>query len=211
MCGRSVILLMVLGTARTSFAQGQDPLLNQFIQSELDEGNGSSSGFLAPTGRFRFRVPGGFELQEGNDPDTLIWLGTVSGYNAKLVIKRISVTPGASSSQLMLTTRDRFLNKLPNFAVLKNTTFKIAHRPCAVMIARFDYQGNKGYPMIIENGYVVDGGDGYIIHMETADAGYQYAARELADVYKSFRMIPPPSAAPVAIPPSAPAPQTKKR
>ncbi len=210
----SFILVLMLGFARNAAAQqqGQDPLLQQFMNSELDEGNGPSGGFLSPTGRFRLRVPGGFILQEGNDPDTLIWLGNVSGYDAKLVIKRINVTPGAASSQLMLTTRDRFLNKLPNFTVIKQTSAKIAGRACAVLIARFDYNGNKGYPMIIENGYVVDGGDGFIIHMETVENGYQYAGRELADVYKTFKMIPPPAAAPVAPPPpTAPTTTTKKR
>jgi hypothetical protein len=199
-----------LALSAAASAQQDDPLLNQFLRNELGEDSGPSSGFLSPTGRFRFRVPGGFELQEGDDPDTLAFNGQSSGYATKLVIRRISVTPGASSSQLMLTTRDRFQQRLPNFTVLKQGTTKIAGRQCARLIGRYDYQGNKGYPQIIENGFVVDGGDGFIIHMEVEEAGYTYAARELAGVYKSFRTIPPPAAAPVAPPAPAGADATKK-
>lgn len=185
-------------------AQGQDPLLDQFVQSELNEGNGASQGFLSPTGRFRVKIPGGFEQQEGTDPDTLIFNGQSSGYAVKLIFKRLSVTPGASSSQLMLTTRDRFLSKLANFTILKQGSAKIAGRQCATLIGRYDYQGNKGYPQIIENAYVVDGGDGFIIHFEVQEPGYTYAARDALDVYKSFKMIAPPQAEPVAPPPQTP-------
>jgi hypothetical protein len=197
-----LFLAAVLGTLLCAGDAGaQNPILDQFIHNELGESNGQG-GFLSPTGRFRFRVPSGFEQEENNNPDTLMFIGQVSGYPAKLIIRRIDVTPGASSSQLMLTTRDRFLQKLPNFTVLKQGSAKIAGRACATMIGRYDYQGNKGYPQIIENGYVVDGGDGFIIHVEVQEAAYNYAAREIADIYKTFRTIAPPTAAPVAPPPA---------
>lgn len=189
--------------ATPTLAQDNNPLLDQFLRNELGEDNGPSQGFLSPTGRFRFRVPGGFEQQENTDPDTLVFNGQSSGYPTKLIIRRIGVTPGASSSQLMLTTRDRFTQKLPNFTVLKQGQTKIAGRACATLTGRYDYQGNKGYPQIIENGFVIDGGDGFIIHLEVEEAGYNYAIRELAGVYKTFKTIPPPAAAPVA-PPSSP-------
>jgi hypothetical protein len=193
----------------TSIAHAQNPVLDQILRNEVMDDQGSS-GFLSPTGRFRFRVPSSFELEEHKDPDTLIFNGQVSGYPAKLIIRRISVTPGASSTQLLLTTRDRFLQRLPHFTVLKQGTAKIAGRLCATLIARYDYQGNKGYPQIIENGYVVDGGDGFIIHIEVQEAAYQYAAREIADIYKTFRTIPPPAAAPVAPPPQDLTKKSKK-
>jgi hypothetical protein len=168
-------------------ARAEDPLLQQFLAQEMLEG--PSHGFLAPNGRYRVRVPSGFVLQEGDDPDTQIFLGQVSGVDTTIIFRRIPVTPGASSSQLLLTTRDRFLQKLPHFTVLRQNQVKIAGRKCAKLIGRYDYQGNKGYPQIVENAYVVDEADGFIIHFEIPEGLYRGFERELNDLYKSFKTV----------------------
>jgi hypothetical protein len=187
---RFQVVTLVLATmvASAEARAADDPLLQQFMQSESLQS--PNHGFLAPTGRFRVRLPSNFTLQESSEDDNLIFTGEIGGVDAALIVRRIDVTPGASSSQLMLTTRDRFLTKLPHFAVMRQGSVKIAGRPCAQLIGRYDYQGNKGYPQIIENAYVVDGSDGYIIHMEIPEGLYKAMAKELIDVYKSFKLVP---------------------
>lgn len=177
-----------------------DPLLQQFSRDELSE-SGPSQGYVAPHGRFRFRAPSALELDESSDPDTLIFRGNANGNPVVMIFKRVGVTAGAQSSQLRLTTRDRFRDKLPNFTVIRQGTAKIAGRPCATMLGRYDYQGNKGYPQIVENAFIVDGAEGFIIHTEVAEPGYPYIARDIADVYKTFKTIPHPSQALVKPPP----------
>ena len=145
--------------------------------------------------RFRVLLPDNFMLQEGTDGDTQMFKGDVGqGIFAIIVFRRLSVTPGASSAQLMLTTRDRFLDKLPSFnAMLKTATVKIAQRNCAWMIARYDFQGNRAYAQIIENAYVVDGSDGFIIISSGGprDRLERLAARDGRSVYKTFRILTP--------------------
>ncbi len=180
----SGLIIVTLSVCAFEAHAETDPLLQQFI------GGGADHDFVAPSGRFRVRVPSGFELQEDKDPNAVTFVGQIQGVDTVLVFRRIDVTPGASSSQLMLTTRDRFLAKLPHFTVLRQGTVKVAGRNCAKLIGRYDYQGNKGYPQIVENAYVVDGGDGFIIHMEIPEGLYRSFERDLRDVYKSFKPVP---------------------
>jgi len=169
-----------------SEARADNPLLQQFMGNELAT---PEKGFLAPSGRFRVRIPQGFELSDESDLDTTILVGDISGQPAALIIRRIDVVPGASSSQLLLTTRDRYLAKLPHFTMLRQNAVKVAGRKCARLIGRYDYQGNKGYPQIVENAFVVDGADGFVIHMEIQEGLYKAMANELLEIYKSFRPI----------------------
>jgi hypothetical protein len=185
----TLTLLLCLVAAE---ARAENPLLQQFIGEEL---SAPEKGFLAPSGRFRVRIPQGFELKDGSDLDTVILVGQIQGVDAALIVRRVDVVPGASSSQLLLTTRDRYLAKLPHYTVLRQGEVKVAGRRCAKLIGRYDYQGNKGYPQIVENAFVIDGADGFVIHMEIPEALYKSMAYELAEIYKSFKPIAAPKSA----------------
>ena len=186
-------------------------LLKRFILEENGQ-NRREEGFLSPSGRFRVKIPNNFQQQDDKDPDTLSWMGDLgNGVPMQLIIRRVTVTPGSSPGSLLLTTRDRFQSMLPGFAVLKQQSVKIAGRSCAWMLAHYDYQGHRGFPQVIENAYIVDGGDGFIIHSEVAETDYQAAAPVLGEVYKSFRTIAPAPDKPEAPPPEKPVKGKKKK
>lgn len=212
-CVRLFALVGVLGTSLPGFAQtpvigdGQSDkdLLKQFILNESGTSH-REEGFLSPSGRFRVRIPK-LEQADNNDPDTITFNGeTTGGTPFLLIFRRVAVTPGASPAQLMLVTRDRFIEKLPGFTVLRTSQVKIAGRTCSWMMGRYQFQGNRGYPQIVENAYVVDGADGFIIHSEIAEQQYNDIVPMLNDIYKSFKTITPQVERPVAPPPPKPEP-----
>lgn len=170
-------------------AQAQADLTKFLGEERLD---GSSQGFGPPSGRYRLHIPGGMEqTSDERDSDLIILEGESRGVSAKILIKRVDVTPGASSSQLMLTTRDKHLAQLPNFRTLKSYKVKIAGRQCAVLLGEYDFQGNKGYPQTVEQAYVIDGSDGFIIHLEVPSASYGDFSDRLLEIFRSFRPMSP--------------------
>ena len=176
---------MLLVVAWCSVANAQD--LNQFFKGEDWE---TTSSYKAPSGRYRVRIPSGMTPQtDQNDPDLVFMAGDTRGVQVSILIKRVKVTPGAAASQLMLTTRDNHLAKLPNFSVMQTRKAKIADRNCVVMTGRYDYQANKGHPQVIEQAYVIDGSDGFIIHLEVPAYAYNDVQDRIREVYESFRPL----------------------
>jgi len=190
-------------TAFTSrVARAQD--LSQFF-----EGFGSSgkTTYEAPNGRYHVQVPGGLLMQvdeDNPDPNMVVFAGDIRpGLRAQMVVKKVEVTAGAASSQLMLTTRDNHLAKLPNFTVEQVRKIRIANRTCTLLRARYDYQGNKQYPMALEQAYIIDGTEGFIVGMEVPYEVYGDMADRLQQVYKSFVHVRPKAAEPKGEPASA--------
>lgn len=171
--------------------------LSQFWREDWD----TTSGYKAPSGRYRVHIPTGMQAQsDPNDPDLVMLSGESRGVQMSILIKRVKVTPGAASSQLMLTTRDNHLKKLPNFEVVQTRRVKIAERQCAVLTGKYDYQANKGHPQYIEQAYIIDGGDGFIIHVEVPGYAYNEMLDRIKEIYSSFRPLS------TAVAPSAPVP-----
>jgi hypothetical protein len=91
----------------------------------------------------------------------------------------------------MLNTRDGPLAKLPHFEVLRTKKVTAAGRPCINLIGRYDYEGNKGYPQIIDQTYIIDGADGFILHFEVGEPGYDALTHSIAMLQKEFAPITP--------------------
>ena len=193
------VLLFAVATAASRTAQAQD--LSQFFDGF---GASAKTNYEAPNGRYHLQVPGGLLMQvneDNPDPNIVVFSGEMrQGVQTELVVKRVDVTAGAASSQLMLTTRDNHLARLPNFTVEQVRKMRIANRTCTILRGRFDFQGNKAYPMAIEQAYVIDGTDGFVIGMEVPYEAYHDMSERMQQVYRSFVPVRPRSE-PVAVPP----------
>lgn len=182
--------------------------LSEFYREDWD----TTSGYKPPSGRYRVAIPSGMETQtDPSNPDMVLLSGESRGVAMSILIKRVKVTPGAASSQLMLTTRDNHLKKLPNFTVLQTRKVKIADRTCMVMTGQYDYQANKAHQQVIEQAYVVDGSDGFVIHIEVPAYAYGDIQDRVREIYQSFRPLSTTSKAPppppeLVLPPGAPPP-----
>lgn len=192
-------LAAVTGGLQTR-AQAQD--LSQFF----DGFSAAKTSYEAPKGRYHLQIPGGLLMQvdeDNPDPNMVVFAGDLkAGTRAQLVIKKVEVTPGAASSQLMLTTRDNHLNKLANFTVEQIRKTHIANRTCTVLRGRYDFQGNKAYPMALEQAYVIDGSDGFVIGMEVPYDAQGDMWERMRQVYQSFVPVRP-RAEPVEVPTGA--------
>lgn len=205
------ILCGAVGTMTAGRANAQD--LSQFFEGF----SGSKTNYEAPKGRYHMQVPGGLIMQvdeDNPDPNMVIFAGEMkAGTRAQLVVKKVEVTPGAASSQLMLTTRDNHLVKLANFTVEQIRKTHIANRICTVLRGRYDFQGNKAYPMAIEQAYLIDGSEGFVIGMEVPYDAQADMWERMRQVYQSFVPVRP-RAEPVEVPPAAktdPPPAPKNR
>jgi len=185
--GALVVIAVLVGASARAHAQD----LSQFFEGF----NQSKTSYEAPKGRYHLQVPGGLLLQVNeDDPDVniAIFAGEIkSNTRAQLVIKKVEVTLGAASSQLMLTTRDNYLSKLSNFTVEQIRKTRIANRTCTVLRGRYDFQGNKAYPMAIEQAYVIDGSDGFVLGMEVPYDAQSEMWERMRQVYQSFVPVRP--------------------
>jgi hypothetical protein len=71
-----------------------------------------------------------------------------------------------------------------------------------VLRGRYDFQGNKAYPMAIEQAYVIDGSDGFVLGMEIPYVYYNEMASRMKQLYASFAPVAPKSEAPPVPPPA---------
>jgi hypothetical protein len=182
----------------TSARAGDNFDVQQFLEQNAGENTEHEGGYHAPNGRWRMPIPSSFAISDDETtPDFVVFNGASRGFGVKLIVQRVKVVPGASSSQLMLSTRDGPLAKLPHFAVLQTKKVSAAGRPCVNLVGRYDYEGNKNFPQIVDQTYIVDGGDGFILHFEVNEAGYDSLVQRIADLQKHFTPITPPPPKPL--------------
>ncbi len=175
------------------FVSASPAAAQDIINQILHEGNNSDSdaNYHAPSGRWLVHIPYGMSAEQSDDPNMIVFSGHAQGVSAQILIKRVDVEAGAASAQLMLETRDNHLKKLPNFTVLSTRKAKIAGRNCAILLGRYDYQGNKAYPLAVEQAYVIDGSDGFVIGLEVPLGQYNDMQPRMKQIYESFQPLQP--------------------
>ncbi|MEM6732389.1 MAG: hypothetical protein AAF658_12595, partial [Myxococcota bacterium] len=118
-----------------------------------------------------------------------------------LHIRRLAVPEGANPRQLMLTSIESRLSKLPGFRVAARRDVQVAGHAGAAVAAAYDFHGNAQFPRALEEIYVVVGTDAYVFHFECAEPAAGNYTRDLTLFYTSFqpRVVAAPNQAPFAV------------
>ena len=164
--------------------------------------------WVAPGQLFSVDLPPHWKPAVGDNPHEVQIIPAGSN-DARLYIRRIQVPRGANPLQLALRAVEDRLSKLPAFKLLKKRKMELAGQKAASVIGTYAHQGNIQYPRVIEEIYMVYGGEAFILHFDCFEPAAARYASALNKLYGSF--IPRPAASSILEgDPEEPFPQVDK-
>jgi len=157
--------------------------------------------FIAPGRLFAVQLPAGWQVAlHDKDPYTVDFIAASRPGEAAMQIRRIKVPAGAHPRQLMLNAIEQRLGKLPHFKLALKRDVPIAGGRGASVLGTYAYQGNLQFPRVIEEVYVVAGGEAFILHFECFEPSAGVFVPDLERFYLSFMPRPPAIDSPYAAP-----------
>lgn len=149
--------------------------------------------YVAPGRMFTAAVPPSWTVKEGKDPNEVQFYPTGPG-DPVLYVRRITVPAGADPIQLALRAIDERLSKMPFFKLLSKRRVTLAGKKAATITGAYAHQGNIQFPRAIEEVYLVNDKEAFILHFECFEHTAGRFAAQLNGFYESF--IPRPGDSP---------------
>lgn len=178
------------------FAQKQTPymqLLTGDGQARMPMGAKSQHKYVAPGQLFQVEIPPEWGVTaNAEDPDNVTFMPKNSNFRVFIAVRRLPVPPGAAAMQIALQAKEQRLQLLPLWQEQSTRKVVVAGRPAVVVTGNYYFQGNREYPIILEELIVALENEAFIIHFESFTGAAASFGPILEKFYATFQPHPAP-------------------